>query len=260
MFYLPSVILVNSYFTQKRGISQGICNSGAGFGIISFSQLARLLLDVYGWRGTILILSGFVMQLCVCALLMRPLYVKYVAIIKPSNDNTKNLLLINKHLKIGVSNGNPQNVQILHSSTPNMVTYTPSFKSDSVKCQSMHCIKTSTDQSSRRHKVNPLFKKDIFYSGSIYNLTDQKHEHYLIPNMTLSENALEPANLKSSKLFDKELLKNKAFLLLVLGAMLTQMAQFIPVVFLGDYAKQIGLDKSHTATLLTVYGNYLRLS
>ncbi|KAJ8307975.1 hypothetical protein KUTeg_012849 [Tegillarca granosa] len=175
MYYLSSIIMVNSYFTRKRGIALGVCNSGAGFGVITFSQLARILLDVYGWRGTILLLSGFEMQLCVGAVLMRPLYVKSVIDSKSStDDNTENLLVKTKHLEIQLSNEKPENVQTSHSSTPNMTTHISFLKPDSVKYQSMQCIKTSTDQSSRLHELNPLFRKDIFYSGSLYNLPDQK--------------------------------------------------------------------------------------
>ncbi|XP_045162088.2 monocarboxylate transporter 13-like isoform X2 [Mercenaria mercenaria] len=73
MNFLPGHVITNNYFDKKRGIAGGIVCSGAGFGIFILAPVLQLLLEEYGWRGTMLITAGIFMQLCACSTLLRPL-------------------------------------------------------------------------------------------------------------------------------------------------------------------------------------------
>ncbi|KAK3604658.1 hypothetical protein CHS0354_007201 [Potamilus streckersoni] len=73
MIYLPSVVMLNQYFEKRRSFAVGIAVSGAGIGTFAFSPLIKSLIDIYSWKGTMLILSGVTLNCVVCVALYRPL-------------------------------------------------------------------------------------------------------------------------------------------------------------------------------------------
>ena len=46
---------------------------GTGIGTLIFPPITQYMLDHYGFRGSILILGGVILNLCVCGALLRPL-------------------------------------------------------------------------------------------------------------------------------------------------------------------------------------------
>lgn len=68
----PSFIAVERYFIHGRFQALSIVVSGIGAGIITFPMLIRHLLIQFAWRGTMLILAGIALNLCVCGMVMKP--------------------------------------------------------------------------------------------------------------------------------------------------------------------------------------------
>ncbi|KAJ8307977.1 hypothetical protein KUTeg_012851 [Tegillarca granosa] len=280
MVYLPSVLMVNSYFNQKRGIAQGIVTSGSGVGILVLAPLMEVLLENYGWRGAVLISAGLVLQLCVCSLLMRPLYIhtkssvtRNVDKLPVASDNSlklstfdsdfKNKSYIEHYLKTSSNYNSTPTIN-----TNNKHTLTQTNPKTPEQYLSMQCIKTAQYTVKTEREFKPLSKKDIFYSGSVQKLkefdshsTITEFEKRMTNRMySSSDVSCKSDNIRSCStegLCDRSLLTNKAFLLLAAGAMLTQMGQYIPMVFLGDYALQIGLDRADVSIILAVFGQNL---
>ena len=73
LVYLPSVVCCGYYFEKRRALATGIAVCGSGVGCFVFAPLTSLLLDWYGWQGTVLIFAGICLNFCVCGGLMRPL-------------------------------------------------------------------------------------------------------------------------------------------------------------------------------------------
>nr|XP_060638963.1 monocarboxylate transporter 13-like [Anolis sagrei ordinatus] len=73
LIFAPSLSLVARYFDRRRAVANAVAFSGAGIATLGFSPLFQLLVDGYGWRGGLLILSGMVFNLVVCGALLRPL-------------------------------------------------------------------------------------------------------------------------------------------------------------------------------------------
>ncbi|XP_048482633.1 monocarboxylate transporter 9 [Plutella xylostella] len=71
--YVAAVVIVAYYFEKKRSLATGISVCGSGIGTFVFAPLSNALLDEYGWRGTVLILAGFFLNMAVCGLLFRDL-------------------------------------------------------------------------------------------------------------------------------------------------------------------------------------------
>ena len=71
--YFNSTVMIANYFDKKRSLAMGIAECGAGVGTLIFAPLTQYLISTYGWRGTLLILSGVVGNIMVCGALFRPL-------------------------------------------------------------------------------------------------------------------------------------------------------------------------------------------
>ncbi|KAM4607415.1 monocarboxylate transporter 12-B-like [Polymixia lowei] len=71
--YTPAVAMVGRYFNERKALAYGIAMSGSGIGTFVLAPAVQLLIEQYSWRGALLILGGFVSNLCVCGALMRPL-------------------------------------------------------------------------------------------------------------------------------------------------------------------------------------------
>ncbi|KAM9848000.1 monocarboxylate transporter 12-B-like [Aulostomus maculatus] len=71
--YTPSIAMVGRYFNERKALAYGIALSGSGIGTFILAPAVQFLIEHYSWRGAMLILGGFVSNLCVCGALMRPL-------------------------------------------------------------------------------------------------------------------------------------------------------------------------------------------
>ncbi|XP_041867127.1 monocarboxylate transporter 12-like isoform X2 [Melanotaenia boesemani] len=71
--YTPSIAMVGRYFVERKALAYGIALSGSGIGTFLLAPAVQVLIEYYSWRGALLILGGFVSNLCVCGALMKPL-------------------------------------------------------------------------------------------------------------------------------------------------------------------------------------------
>lgn len=73
--YTPAIVMVGCYFRERTALAYGIGLSGSGIGTFVLAPVVQLLIDLYSWRGALLVLSAFVANLCVCGALLRPIAV-----------------------------------------------------------------------------------------------------------------------------------------------------------------------------------------
>ncbi|KAL4220196.1 Major Facilitator superfamily [Mactra antiquata] len=73
LVFLPTVVSVTVYFDKFRGIACGLALSGCGIGNLIFSPLTEYLLTEYGLKGTLLLLSGLMLNCIPCCMVYRPL-------------------------------------------------------------------------------------------------------------------------------------------------------------------------------------------
>lgn len=69
---LPSVVIISGYFERRRALATGIVLCGTGVGAMTFAPLVEWLLEVYGWRGTLLIEAGLLLHCCICGVIFLP--------------------------------------------------------------------------------------------------------------------------------------------------------------------------------------------
>lgn len=65
--------MVSHYFLRWRPIAYSIASSGECVFAMAFSPFFQWLIGTYTWQGTLLIIGGLQLNLCVCGALMRPL-------------------------------------------------------------------------------------------------------------------------------------------------------------------------------------------
>ncbi|CAH2253735.1 jg17921 [Pararge aegeria aegeria] len=68
----PGIVIVSQYFDKHRAMANGICVSGTAAGSFVFPMLIEKLVDTYGLHGTVLLLGGGMLHVCVAACLYRP--------------------------------------------------------------------------------------------------------------------------------------------------------------------------------------------
>lgn len=74
--YTPAIAMVGCYFRRRKALAYGIAMSGSGIGTFVLAPAVQLLIEMYSWRGALLVLSAFVANLCVCGALLRPITVQ----------------------------------------------------------------------------------------------------------------------------------------------------------------------------------------
>ena len=71
--FIPSQVLSGLYFDKGRSLATGIVTSGSGLGTAIFPILAGSLIELYAWKGSILVIAGLSLNLFVFGALLRPL-------------------------------------------------------------------------------------------------------------------------------------------------------------------------------------------
>lgn len=66
--YIPSMVVISEQFPNSM-MATMIITAARPAGVITFPLLINVLLDVYFWRGTLLITSGLILNICVAGLI-----------------------------------------------------------------------------------------------------------------------------------------------------------------------------------------------
>ncbi|XP_055714008.1 uncharacterized protein LOC129808224 [Phlebotomus papatasi] len=65
-------VALNHYFKKRRGQAVGLSMAGTALGMLIMPQLVRILLETFGFRGAVLLLSGLALHSVVGATLLQP--------------------------------------------------------------------------------------------------------------------------------------------------------------------------------------------
>ncbi|XP_016141151.1 monocarboxylate transporter 13-like isoform X2 [Sinocyclocheilus grahami] len=90
LVFTPTVASVMQYFTVRRSLAMGLGFTGVGLASFAFSPLFQYLVEVYAWRGALLVLGGLSFNMIACGALIRPLGRPEVVL------KTENLTKLNK--------------------------------------------------------------------------------------------------------------------------------------------------------------------
>ncbi|KAK3746737.1 hypothetical protein RRG08_059568 [Elysia crispata] len=131
---------------------------------------------------------------------------------------------------------------------------------------------------SKKDLARPLYRKDIFYSGSVLNIpqfqSQTNMKSYITSITTIpGESEFVDGPSGSSKFFNKccsclprsardvlaemidvSLFKDLSFMLICVGNILTFLGFFIPFMFIVDCATELGVGKKEAAFLVSIIG------
>ncbi|XP_012585533.1 PREDICTED: monocarboxylate transporter 1 [Condylura cristata] len=69
----PALTMIGKYFYKKRPLANGLAMAGSPVFLSTLAPLNQVLFNVFGWRGSFLILGGLLLNCCVAGSLMRPI-------------------------------------------------------------------------------------------------------------------------------------------------------------------------------------------
>jgi len=72
LMYLPSVVIVSKHFLVRRSLATGIVLCAAGVGTFVVAPLAQLMLEQWGWRGSMQGLAVLCLACVLCGAVMSP--------------------------------------------------------------------------------------------------------------------------------------------------------------------------------------------
>ena len=225
MAYLPAIVAVSYYFEKRRSLATGLAVCGSGIGTFIFAPLTEVLLEHFGWKGTILILSGILLNCIPCGALFRPVeYPKKKK--KDENDVTEESKLND------LGNG------IIASSMPDI-----NNESSSEKVRRRRTLSENPNEPVVQKTSNG--RKDAFYQASLTNIPLFKSNPSLYrKSMTsIAEKPKEELVVKTRYQRFREsvyvgLLCDISFMLFCVSNLLTSIGFCIPYIFLPDRFKQ----------------------
>ncbi|KAJ8911076.1 hypothetical protein NQ315_015248 [Exocentrus adspersus] len=260
LIYLPAVVCVGYYFESKRSLATGIAVCGSGVGTFAFAPLATILLRTYGWKGANLILAGIILNCVIFGALMRPL--EYPKKSKLSSNLARNTSIIT------LENSKISQKPIKYSShgtlaVPTSNTRTRNDSIGSVKHRNTLEIENVTYTSKlsltgrKEHVIQPLARKDIFYSGSILNLKEFQSQKSLASyrhSVTHINTMRSVKNVQQSENSYMGLLKDPVFMLIGISSLFAMAGLYVPFVYLVDCATEDGIDANSASFLLSIIG------
>ena len=276
--YLPAIIAVSFYFEKRRSLATGLAVCGSGIGTFMFAPLTDILLHEFGWKGTVLIETGILLNCIVCGLIFRPL---------PVMKNKKTLT-------------RGQNSLEMDKTPTSTVTPSGSGLNDTHK-MTMSCTSLLHRQSSWRHGsqtandgrktssenwlhligrdemldvsvLGPMARKDIFYPASLENIPKftkdpdgYKRSIMSIPNVGEIEEAEKGGCIEKIgcskeirhtllEMMDFTLLLDIVFILFAISNLLTSIGFVVPYIFLPDCGMDRGLLTTESAYLVSTVG------
>ncbi|XP_048777927.2 monocarboxylate transporter 12-like isoform X2 [Ostrea edulis] len=305
LIYLPSNVIVGYYFEKKRALATGIALCGSGVGTFIFAPASAMMLDAFDWRSLVMIQAGIVLNACVFGMLMRPLEpTKKMkqSLRKQGIENARKKAVGNRKRNAHSDSSMKGADEVTNFKTIKKIeakqedeTKTISFENTSgflkdVKAHEIHptiengYAKTEMEpflsvpilRGDSFHHVTksdysrPMYRQDIFYSGSITNMPEYKSsqsdmKQYIasitnIPDIPSSScwdrcTCLPMSVVDTLKnMLDISLLTDIPFLMICAGNLLAMTGFYVPYTYIVDHALQLGISKPDAAFLLSVIG------
>ncbi|KAL3289985.1 hypothetical protein HHI36_023365 [Cryptolaemus montrouzieri] len=285
----PTVYIVTSYFNKLRGLANGICISGSALGSIILPPLLRVILDVYGYRGTCLIIGGLILNVWVAALFYDPVekHSKTITIEVTSEekDNDQDPIVIkttnNLEETISVTTESPHNDTIFSDSSRTFNRSASSATMQTLKSQTskerkisvpvgmLHSIQQSErqDGTAQRLRVQKgsMPPKRSPSSSSFQYVTTPYHGSALTlqPEVFASSFSLRGSQGKLSKdepvkkkFIDLALLKDPLYLIILISSGINAVSYTNFLIILPQYAKIQSFDKNGAALLLSIVSTF----
>ncbi|XP_003394460.1 monocarboxylate transporter 12 isoform X1 [Bombus affinis] len=265
----PGIILVSQYFDKHRALANGICVSGTAAGSFVFPLLIKVLVDNFGFHGTILLLGGCMLHVCVSATLYRPLENNYA----PDDtempekaqkvESTAKELETAKQQKLDLIFANDSTTkhnllnELFHQNGVVAVELTDSDEEKDVvgECLQMKPI-SKIRSSSILHSVEDLSTDSTCVYKARSSLKSLKSSVTAVYPVPQNESQL-PKEKKTvmqriAQYIDLSLLKNPQFMMMCLSVSLMSTGSPYMLYYLPAYVHAAGYTKSEAGYLVAI--------
>ncbi|XP_014280635.1 monocarboxylate transporter 13 isoform X2 [Halyomorpha halys] len=248
LIYLPAIVSVTCYFDRYRSLATGIAVCGSGMGTFLMAPLTEWLVTELTWRGAIALTGALMLHCIIFGLLFRPLEPE------PEDDSPESVAIQPINGNVQVVAKRPHSIHGGLGST-RLATSQPAL----------------TSEHRRFGSVGVMYRKDIFYSGSLAHLPQDKRSTTWLEvkpgeekplmggspdqesDKTLCGLSPETSSILMEML-DFSLFKDPIFLIFSLSNFCTSLGFNVPYVYIVSQAEERGLTKRDGSYLLAIIG------
>lgn len=279
---------MSRYFDKHRALANGICISGTAAGSFIFPILIQYLIVGYGFHGTILILGGCILHVCISAALYRPLSVHQRMV-----ERSQGQPVHSEHLSVDIMVQCPdaeqgqaikkleflfinEHIEPQETSTGNLprVNSYPSVQEGTNADVTQHegQVLSFSDTEEDKDKigellqVKPIFIRSCSILHSVEDLStdstcvykDKKLEKAILQSLQTAIPEIAQVQKKKSisekitQYLDISLLKNVKFMIMCCSVTLMSTGCPYLLYFLPAYVISSGLTKSQAGVLMVV--------
>ncbi|XP_067387982.1 monocarboxylate transporter 5 isoform X2 [Emydura macquarii macquarii] len=241
--YQAAGVMTARYFKKRLGLSTAIARSGMGLTFV-LAPFTQLLIDFYGWQGTLLIFGGIMLNLVPSSMLLRPINITNLPHVSGRNlDNgsltqSKHPATLTSHLDEINTTETEFNIRLDSPVQDSMVTNRLQSAGTLVPV-SFADLEGPEKDTPIRYSLGGATGRDCGYS----NLPLQKE----------GNSTSQPVPSRQP-LLDFSLLKDPFFCIFVWSFLFSQLAYFIPTFHLAARAKTLGIDNMNASYLISVAG------
>lgn len=225
--YTPSVAMVGNYFHERKALAYGIGLSGSGIGTFILAPAVQLLIEQYSWRGALLVLGGFVANLCVCGALLRPIKPKS----KPDDRMWEN------------NNAAPKEYITAGRDSQNNEVMCPALTKDELAQLDQN--NSNNNKTLEKSIVDCMNQKNK--ESQLFGAGDAKLAYVVSPKTCLSRLCLESKE-------ELSFLLHPDFLILLVSVLFMAFGCSAPLVYLVPYALSVGVEHQNAAFLMSIFG------
>lgn len=264
----PGIILVSQYFDKHRALANGICVSGTAAGSFVFPLLIEVLVKNFGFHGTILLLGGCMLHVCVSATLYRPLENNYLpeeTTISEKLERTEKELETTKQQKLDLLFANDPTTkhnllnELFHQSSVVAVELTDSDEEKDVMGEGLRMKPISKIRSSSiLHSVEDLSTDSTCVYKARSSLRSLKSSATAVCPAPQIEQPV-PVRIESktimqriARYIDLSLLKNPQFIMMCLSVSLMSTGSPYMLYYLPAYVHAAGYTKSEAGYLVAI--------
>nr|XP_056700776.1 monocarboxylate transporter 5 [Euleptes europaea] len=235
--YQVGAVMIVKYFKKRLALANAISRSGMGLCVL-LAPFVQLLIESYGWQGSLLIYGGMMLNLVPSSMLLWPVNMKRPKDVGIRNDSDQ----ISTHCKFPETFEHCQD-KICTSEL------------DRRDPESQECAGTSNLPLAEEQLPAPVHYKrsEAPLKGSLMG-NDAN-------NQTSSQSYFPPQKEKQSKPFPCKLchldfsqLKNPFFYIFTWSFLFSQLAYFVPTFHLAARAKTLGIGPMDAAYIISVAG------
>uniref|UniRef100_A0A8C0GKK8 Solute carrier family 16 member 4 n=1 Tax=Chelonoidis abingdonii TaxID=106734 RepID=A0A8C0GKK8_CHEAB len=244
--YQAAAVMTARYFKKRLALANAIARSGMGLTFI-LAPFTQLLIDFYGWQGTLLIFGGIMLNLVPSSMLLRPVIIKNLQDFSGRNvdsgslTQSKHPAALTSHLDEISTTETQFNTSLDSPMQDSTVT---NGLQPAETLGSLVPVKSAALEGSERETSN-------CYTPDRDSDRDCSHNNLPLQKEWNSNSWLVPSR---QPLLDFSLLKDPFFCIFAWSFLFSQLAYFIPTFHLAARAKTLGIDSMDASYLISVAG------